>query len=63
MQLQMEQKHLKIDSSNNSYVRRALAWNALHGMRRVWETDMGEDLKSWLFVATVESVLLYGAQT
>ena len=44
-------------------VRRALAWKALHGMRRVWSSDMGEDLKRRLFVATVESVLLYGAET
>ena len=32
-------------------------------MTRVWNSDMGEDLKRRLFVATVESVLLYWAET
>ena len=31
-------------------VRGALDWNALHGMRRVWKSDMGEDLKRQLFI-------------
>ena len=44
-------------------VRRALAWSSLHSMKRVWKSDLGDDLKRRLFVATVESVLLYGAET
>ena len=44
-------------------VRRTLAWKALHGMRRVWRAGLSDDIKRRLFVATVESVLLYGAET
>ena len=44
-------------------VRRALAWKALHSMQRVWRSTMDDKLKRRLFVATVESVLLYGAET
>ena len=44
-------------------IRRALAWNALHGMRKIWKSGLRDDLKRRLFVATVESVLLYGAET
>ena len=36
-------------------------WNALYGVRK--SVEMGEDLKRGLFVATVESVLQYGAET
>ena len=44
-------------------IRRALAWNALHSMRNVWKSQIKDDIKRRLFVATVESVLLYGAET
>ena len=43
-------------------IRRALTWNALHRMGKVWKSGLGDDLKRRLFVATVESVLLYGAE-
>ena len=43
-------------------IRRALAWRALHSMRRVWKSNLRDDLKRRLFIATVESVLLYGAE-
>ena len=35
----------------------------MHGMRSVGKTDMGEDLRRQLFLATMGSVLLYGAET
>lgn len=54
--------HLE-SSENDIRVRKALAWKALHSMRRLWRSDLGDDLKRRLFVATVESVLLYGAET
>ena len=44
-------------------IRRALAWNALHNMRNVWKSQLKDDIKRRLFVSTVESVLLYGAET
>ena len=40
--------------------RRALAWSALHKIKRVWESGMDWDLKRRLFVSTVECVLTYG---
>ena len=43
-------------------IRRALAWNALHGMRKVRKSELKDEIKRRLFVATVESVLLYGAE-
>jgi len=32
-------------------------------MKKVWKSKLSDDLKRRLFVATVESVLLYGAET
>ena len=42
--------------------RKALAWNALHGMKTLWNSSISLPLKRRLFVATVESVMLYGAE-
>ncbi|XP_035664112.1 uncharacterized protein LOC118407702 [Branchiostoma floridae] len=50
-------------TAHDMKVRRALAWNALHSMRRVWQSGMADDLKRRLFVSTVECVLLYGSET
>ena len=44
-------------------VRKPLAWRALHSMRKVWKSNLKAELKKRLFVATVESVLLYGSET
>ncbi|XP_038062338.1 uncharacterized protein LOC119732803 [Patiria miniata] len=44
-------------------VRRSLAWSAAHSMRKVWKAQLNDDLKRRLFVAMVESVLLYGAES
>ena len=43
-------------------IRRALAWKALHKMNKVWKSMLRDDMKRRLFVATIESVLLYGAE-
>ena len=43
-------------------IRRGLAWNVLHGMRKVWKSELKDKIKRRLFLATVESVLLYGAE-
>ena len=44
-------------------VRKALAWSACHRLRKVWTSQLSRRLKVRLFLATVESVLLYGAET
>ena len=44
-------------------VRKALAWSACHKLRKIWSSTLSKNLKVRLFVATVETVLLYGAET
>ena len=44
-------------------VRKALAWTACHKLRKVWKSRLRRQVKERLFIATVESVLLYGAET
>ena len=43
--------------------RKANAWRALHNLKKIWRLDMNCCLKRKLFVATVESVLLYGSES
>ena len=50
------------NTSRDIKVRKALAWKALHSMKNVWCTKMSKHLKLQLFVATVESGLLYGCE-
>lgn len=44
-------------------VRKALAWTACHKLRKVWSSSLKKSLKVRLFIATVESVLLYNCGT
>ena len=44
-------------------VRKALAWSACHRLRKVWSSKLRRKIKERLFLATVESVLLYGSET
>ena len=44
-------------------IRKALAWAALHKLRKIWTSNLSKKLKIRLFLATVESVLLYGSET
>ena len=44
-------------------VRKAKAWGACHKLKSIWKSGMRRDLKIRLFVATVESILLYGSET
>ena len=44
-------------------VRKALAWSACHKLRKIWRSKLSRKMKVRLFIATVESVLLYGAET
>ena len=50
-------------SEKDISVRRALDWKALHGNKRVWKSNLSDNIKRRLFVATVESVLLYGCES
>ena len=52
-----------IESSEKDIsIRKALAWQAIHKMRKIWYSKMNRDLKIRLFKSTVESVLLYGCE-
>ena len=55
--------HWIASTEHDIKIRRALAWNALDGMRKLWKSELKDERKRRLFVATVESVLLYGAET
>ena len=44
-------------------VRKAKAWAACHKMKKIWNSGLRKKLKIRLFVATVESILLYGSET
>lgn len=43
--------------------RKAKAWAACHQLKNIWKSNMSKDLKVRTFQATVEAVLLYGAET
>ena len=50
-------------SSSDIKVQKAKAWSALNKMDVIWKSSMNRNLKIRFFGATVESVLLYGAET
>ena len=50
-------------SEKDLKIRKGQAWSVLHSMKKVWTSTLSARLKRSLFVATVESVLLYGAET
>ena len=53
-----------VDSSEKDIaVRKALAWKALNGMSKIWSSSMNPELKKRFFLATVESILLYGRES
>ncbi|KAL5271007.1 hypothetical protein ACHWQZ_G001606 [Mnemiopsis leidyi] len=43
--------------------RKAKAWAACHKLMKVWKSNLRRSMKIRLFVATVESILLYGSET
>ena len=49
-------------SERDIAVRKALAWQALNGMTRIWKSGLRQDLKVRFFRGTVESILLYGCE-
>ena len=44
-------------------VRKAKAWGALHRLNSIWKSNLSKSLKTRLFIAACESVLLYGSET
>ena len=50
-------------SEKDINIRKALSWSACHKLRKIWSSKLPRKLKVRLFIATVESVLLYGAET
>ena len=38
------------------------AWKALNKMEKIWKSNLKKDLKVGFFRATVDSLLLYGAE-
>ena len=44
-------------------VRKAKAWTACHKLKKIWKSSLRRGMKIRLFVATVESILLYGSET
>ena len=53
-----------MESSEKDFeVRKALAWSSCHKLKKIWSSALSRKIKVRLFVATVESVLLYGCET
>ena len=50
-------------SAKDLNVRKALAWQALNGMVRIWKSNLNKNLKARFFKGTVEAILLYGCET
>ena len=50
-------------SEDDFNVRKALAWNTCHKMNKIWKSSLPRNIKVRVFLTTVESVLLYGAET
>ena len=50
-------------SAKDFEIRKALAWTACHKLTRIWKSNVKRSTKARLFLATVDSVLLYGSET
>ena len=52
-----------MESSEKDFdVRKALAWSSCHKLQKIWKSSLSRKMKVRLFIATVESVLLYGSE-
>lgn len=49
-------------NENDNVARKAFAWSAYHKLRKVWNSKLATKLKVRLFLARVESLLLYGVE-
>ena len=50
-------------SKRDINVRKTKAWGGLHGWRNIWTSKLRDEIKDRIFVATVETVLLYGCES
>lgn len=50
-------------AENDINIRIALAWSSCHKLNKIWKSSLNRSIKVRLFVATVESVLLYNSET
>ena len=50
-------------SEKDFEIRKALAWVACHKLQKIWKSNIKRKIKERLFLATVESILLYGSET
>jgi hypothetical protein len=54
----------RTESSEKDFeIRKALAWSACNKLKKLWKSKINKKIKTRLFLVTVESVLLYGAET
>ena len=51
------------ESEKDIRIRKGLAWKALNDMDKVWKSNLNPELKKRFFVATVESILIYGCES
>ena len=51
------------DSGKALNMRKGQAWTAASQLWKIWRADIGDELKRKVFQATVQTVLLYGAET
>ena len=50
-------------SEKDIRIRKARAWKALKGMSKIWKSSINRGLKVCFFIATIESILLYGCES
>jgi hypothetical protein len=54
----------RVDNSTKDIsIRKFLAWKALKDMTKIWKSAMNPDLQKRFFIATMESILLYGCES
>ena len=49
-------------SEKDFHIRKALAWSSCHKLQKIWNSTLSRKMKVRIFMATVESVLLYGSE-
>ena len=50
------------NSTEDIRIRKGLALAAANKMKKIWKSNISRKLKEYLFVAIMESVLLYGSE-
>ena len=50
------------NSEKDFEIRKALAWSSCHKLKKIWKSKLSRKTKIKLFIATVESILLYGSE-